>query len=167
VWIWEIAGRSTVFWMKQAKTFWNRKCRTVGIKILPAQPSSDPVRKQRFEREAKTISSLNHPHIYVLHDVGSQDGISEIPMLVRDSYRRYIIGHKRNTTVSMAEHCIGCLTGSRGALKHYSRGKGMRAQFPLPRHGARIFFGPGVGQSTVMRVPAVVPLTSANGVPVP
>ena len=40
--------------------------RTVAIKILPAQFSSDPVRKQRFEREAKTISSLNHPHICVL-----------------------------------------------------------------------------------------------------
>src|SRR6476659_1626851 len=37
--------------------------RTVAIKILPAQFSSDPIRKQRFEREAKTISSLNHPHI--------------------------------------------------------------------------------------------------------
>ncbi len=49
--------------------------RTVAIKILPAQFSSDPVRKQRFEREAKTISSLNHPHICVLHDVGCQDGV--------------------------------------------------------------------------------------------
>jgi len=48
--------------------------RTVAIKILPAQFSSDPVRKQRFEREAKTISSLNHPHICVLYDVGHQDG---------------------------------------------------------------------------------------------
>jgi serine/threonine protein kinase len=38
--------------------------RTVAIKILPAQFSCDPVRKQRFEREAKTISSLNHPHIW-------------------------------------------------------------------------------------------------------
>ena len=37
--------------------------RTVAIKILPAHLSSDPVRKQRFEREAKTISSLNHPHV--------------------------------------------------------------------------------------------------------
>ncbi len=44
--------------------------RAVAIKILPAQFSSDPVRKQRFEREAKTISSLNHPHICVLHDIG-------------------------------------------------------------------------------------------------
>lgn len=49
--------------------------RAVAVKILPAQLSSDPVRKQRFEREAKTISSLNHPHICVLHDVGSQNGI--------------------------------------------------------------------------------------------
>ena len=37
--------------------------RTVAIKILPAHLSSDPLRKQRFEREAKTISSLNHPHV--------------------------------------------------------------------------------------------------------
>jgi len=54
--------------------------RTVAIKILPAQFSSDPVRKQRFEREAKTISSLNHPHICVLHDVGSQDGVDYLVM---------------------------------------------------------------------------------------
>src|ERR1700682_4516900 len=54
--------------------------RTVAIKILPQQLSSDPVRKQRFEREAKTISSLNHPHICVLHDVGHQDGIDYLVM---------------------------------------------------------------------------------------
>ncbi len=54
--------------------------RTVAIKILPAHLSSDPVRKQRFEREAKTISSLNHPHICVLYDVGHQDGIDYLVM---------------------------------------------------------------------------------------
>src|SRR5499433_2377607 len=54
--------------------------RTVSIKILPPQVSNDPVRKQRFEREAKTISSLNHPHICTLHDVGSQDGIEYLVM---------------------------------------------------------------------------------------
>jgi len=54
--------------------------RTVAIKILPAQLSNDPVRKQRFEREAKTISSLNHPNICVLHDVGHQDGIDYLVM---------------------------------------------------------------------------------------
>jgi eukaryotic-like serine/threonine-protein kinase len=54
--------------------------RTVAIKILPAHLSSDPVRKQRFDREAKTISSLNHPHICVLYDVGQQDGIDYLVM---------------------------------------------------------------------------------------
>jgi eukaryotic-like serine/threonine-protein kinase len=54
--------------------------RTVAIKILPAHLSSDPVRKQRFEREAKTISSLNHPHICVLYDVGHQDGMDYLVM---------------------------------------------------------------------------------------
>ena len=54
--------------------------RTVAIKTLPAEFSSDPVRKQRFEREAKTISSLNHPHICVLYDVGSQDGVDYLVM---------------------------------------------------------------------------------------
>jgi eukaryotic-like serine/threonine-protein kinase len=54
--------------------------RTVAIKILPAQFSSDPARKQRFEREAKTISALNHPNICVLHDIGSQDGVDYLVM---------------------------------------------------------------------------------------
>src|ERR1700757_3795356 len=54
--------------------------RAVAIKILPAHLSSDPVNKQRFEREARTISSLNHAHICVLHDVGHQDGIDYLVM---------------------------------------------------------------------------------------
>jgi len=54
--------------------------RTVAIKILPARFSADAVHKQRFEREAKTISRLNHPHICVLHDIGHQDGIDYLVM---------------------------------------------------------------------------------------
>jgi len=54
--------------------------RTVAIKILPPQFSSDPVRKRRFDREAKTISSLNHPHICMLFDVGQQDGTDYLVM---------------------------------------------------------------------------------------
>jgi serine/threonine protein kinase len=41
--------------------------RTVAIKILP---SADPDRRQRFEREAKAIAALSHPHICTLHDIG-------------------------------------------------------------------------------------------------
>src|SRR5271169_7069565 len=54
--------------------------RTVAVKILPSHLSSNPEAKQRFEREARTISSLNHPNICVLHDVGSQDGTSYLVM---------------------------------------------------------------------------------------
>ncbi|MBA0084448.1 MAG: serine/threonine protein kinase, partial [Acidobacteria bacterium Pan2503] len=54
--------------------------RTVAIKILPEHFSCDPLRRQRFKREAKTISSLNHPHICVLHDIGSQDGVDYLVM---------------------------------------------------------------------------------------
>ena len=54
--------------------------RTVAIKVLPEHVASDPDLKQRFEREAKTISSLNHPHICTLHDIGSQDGIDFLVM---------------------------------------------------------------------------------------
>jgi eukaryotic-like serine/threonine-protein kinase len=54
--------------------------RTVAIKVLPADLSSDPDRRERFDREARAISSLNHPHICILHDVGNQDGTSYLVM---------------------------------------------------------------------------------------
>ena len=49
--------------------------RTVAIKVLPDHLARSPDLRQRFEREAKAVSSLNHPHICVLHDIGQQDGI--------------------------------------------------------------------------------------------
>jgi hypothetical protein len=48
--------------------------RTVAIKVLPSQVSCDPALRERFEREARTIAALNHPHICTLHDVGRHDG---------------------------------------------------------------------------------------------
>ena len=54
--------------------------RTVAIKVLPTHLASDPDRRRRFEREAKTISSLNHPHICTLYDIGDQEGISFLVM---------------------------------------------------------------------------------------
>ncbi len=54
--------------------------RTVALKILPPRLAEDPELRQRFEREARAISALNHPHICVLHDVGRQDGIDFLVM---------------------------------------------------------------------------------------
>jgi serine/threonine protein kinase len=47
--------------------------RDVAVKVLPQHLSSNPEVRARFEREAKTVSGLNHPHVCVLHDVG-RDG---------------------------------------------------------------------------------------------
>jgi eukaryotic-like serine/threonine-protein kinase len=54
--------------------------RTIAIKVLLQSRSSDPQRRQRFEREARAISALNHPNICHLYDVGSQDGIDYLVM---------------------------------------------------------------------------------------
>jgi serine/threonine protein kinase len=54
--------------------------RTVAIKVLPTHLSSSPESRQRFEREARTISQLSHPHICALYDVGHQDGIDYLVM---------------------------------------------------------------------------------------
>ena len=54
--------------------------RTVAIKILPEHLSSDPQLRERFDREAKAISSLSHPHICPLYDIGHQNGIDYLVM---------------------------------------------------------------------------------------
>ena len=54
--------------------------RIVAIKILPSHLSENPEARQRFDREARTISSLNHPNICTLHDVGHQDGVDYLVM---------------------------------------------------------------------------------------
>jgi Tol biopolymer transport system component/predicted Ser/Thr protein kinase len=54
--------------------------RVVAVKVLPAHVASDPDLKQRFEREAKTLAALSHPHICPVYDVGQQDGIDFLVM---------------------------------------------------------------------------------------
>src|SRR5438270_1387282 len=54
--------------------------RIVAVKILPEHLSSNPQLRERFEREAEAISSLSHPHICPLYDVGHQDGIEYLVM---------------------------------------------------------------------------------------
>jgi eukaryotic-like serine/threonine-protein kinase len=54
--------------------------RTVAIKVLPSHLSSNAESRQRFEREAKAISALQHPNICTLHDIGSQDGVGFLVM---------------------------------------------------------------------------------------
>ena len=54
--------------------------RTVAIKVLPSHVSNNPQVRERFDREARTISKLNHPHICTLHDVGRENGVDFLVM---------------------------------------------------------------------------------------
>src|SRR6516225_564725 len=54
--------------------------RTVAIKVLPERLSASAEARQRFEREARTISQLPHPHNCALYDVGHQDGVAFLVM---------------------------------------------------------------------------------------
>src|SRR4051812_31353311 len=54
--------------------------RIVAIKILNSALVASPEGKARFEREAKTISQLNHPHICTLYDVGEDQGTNYLVM---------------------------------------------------------------------------------------
>src|SRR5262245_30573677 len=54
--------------------------RTVAVKVLPAHLSSSPELRLRFEREARAISALSHPHICALFDVGNEQGVEYLVM---------------------------------------------------------------------------------------
>ncbi len=54
--------------------------RTVAIKVLPARTADDPEQRERLDREARAISSLNSPNICALFDVGHQDGVDYLVM---------------------------------------------------------------------------------------
>src|SRR5215831_8716313 len=54
--------------------------RVVAIRVLSGNRSTTPQARERFEREARAISSLSNPHICSLHDVGQQDGIDYLVM---------------------------------------------------------------------------------------
>jgi Tol biopolymer transport system component len=54
--------------------------RTVAIKVLTSNLASDATFRERFDREARTVSSLQHPHICVLHDIGEQEGVNFLVM---------------------------------------------------------------------------------------
>src|SRR6202045_43673 len=65
--------------------------RIVAIKGLPAHLADRSELRERFEREARTIASLNHPHICVLHDIGQQEGID---YLVMEYLEGETLGHR-------------------------------------------------------------------------
>ena len=90
--------------------------RTVAIKIIPAHLSDNADLRQRFEREARVVSSLNHPHICTLHDIGHVDGVDFLVM-------EYLEGETLDEVLQRR--------GSRGRfLRSNSRGPPSRSPTP-------------------------------------
>jgi Tol biopolymer transport system component len=54
--------------------------RSVAVKVLPSHLAENAQRRERFEREARAVSALSHPHICALFDVGEEDGVSFLVM---------------------------------------------------------------------------------------
>jgi Tol biopolymer transport system component/predicted Ser/Thr protein kinase len=87
--------------------------RTVAIKVLPAHLSSNPDRKQRFEREARAVANLSHPHICTLHDIGQQEGVD---FLVMEYVEGETLEHRLAKGPLPAEQVLRCATEIAGAL---------------------------------------------------
>jgi tetratricopeptide (TPR) repeat protein/TolB-like protein len=68
--------------------------RRVALKLLPPDLSADPQAMERFEREARASSALNHPHICTIHDVGSADEFIVMELLEGDTLQRRLTGPK-------------------------------------------------------------------------
>src|ERR1700679_2326798 len=56
----------------------SRLNRDVALKILPADFAADPVRRRRFEQEARAVAALNHPNIVAIYDVGENFLVTEL-----------------------------------------------------------------------------------------
>lgn len=72
--------------------------RDVAIKFLPAQFTTDQERLRRFEKEACAASSLNHPNILTIHEIGSEDGVHFMTMeFIDGATLRQHSAHKKLT----------------------------------------------------------------------
>ena len=94
-----------------------RLSRTVAIKVLASHLSNSPELKQRMEREARAISSLNHPHICQLYDIGSHDGADFLVMEFLEG--ETLADRLRKAPLSMADiYKIGIAVAEALALAH-------------------------------------------------
>jgi serine/threonine protein kinase len=73
--------------------------RTVAVKVLPQHVAADPDSKHRFEREARALAALSHPHICPVFDVGCQDGVDFLVMEYLDGEPAASIHRGRHATV--------------------------------------------------------------------
>jgi Tol biopolymer transport system component/tRNA A-37 threonylcarbamoyl transferase component Bud32 len=141
--------------------------RTVAIKILPSHLSENTEAQQRFEREARTISSLNHPNICTLYDVGHQDGMHFLVMeylegeTLADRLRKGPLPIAQVLKVGM-EICEGLERAHRGGVVHRDLKPG---NIMLTKSGAKLMDF-GLAKPAVVRVDSSSSLTVTMSTPV-
>jgi serine/threonine protein kinase len=71
----------------------SRLGREVAVKVLPEELASDPEALARFEREARAVAALSHPHLLALHDVGRERGVSfaVMELLEGETLREFLL----------------------------------------------------------------------------
>jgi serine/threonine protein kinase len=138
--------------------------RTVAIKVLPSHLSSNPELKQRFEREARAISSLNHPRICTLHDIGHQDGVDFLVMeylegeTLAERLRKGPLPLKESLKIGI-EVCEALETAQRAGIVHRDLKPG---NIMLTKNGAKLMdFGLAKAAATGLGSAASAPLVSA------
>ena len=138
--------------------------RTVAIKVLPHHLSSNPDLRQRFDREARAISSLNHPRICTLHDVGHQDGVDFLVMeylegeSLADGLRKGPLPLKESLRIGI-EVCEALEAAQRAGIVHRDLKPG---NIMLTKNGAKLMDF-GLAKATVSGLGAAssAPLLSA------
>ena len=119
--------------------------RTVAVKVLPEHIATREDLRARFEREARAVASLNHPHICTLHDIGNQDGVVYMVM-------EYLEGETLAARINKG----GAPARSSTEVGHADR----RRTFTLTRDGVKVLDF-GLAKSTSKPGPDDATLTAA------
>ena len=138
--------------------------RDVAIKVLPNHLSSNADLKQRFEREARAISSLNHPRICTLHDVGHQEGVDFLVMeylegeSLDDRMKKGPLALKESLSIGIAV-CEALEAAQRAGIVHRDLKPG---NIMLTRNGAKLMdFGLAKAALSGLAAASSAPLLSA------
>ena len=86
--------------------------RIVAIKVLSAEATADPDRKQRFVREAKAASALNHPNIITVYEIGSHDNVDFIAMEYIAGQTLQAMLHGKGMPVKEVLRCMDAVAGA-------------------------------------------------------